>query len=655
MGAQAVRLSNVDIDNALKNKDFEVLFQPIFDLRTGALTRMETFVRWRHPNLGALPPGAFISFFESQGRMSELTRYVLAEALDAYEAWRGPYAPGFSINLALTDLTDEGFTPHFVKKLRDRNFPAELVTLECPMPPVDMPLDLASSSFAELRKTGARLAIEVRGRANELLKNIDPFPFDEIKTGGASILRFARTVRGPGMSAISDLLDIAARAESAIVAVGVEDQASLSALRGLGFTAAQGNHLATVGSIADFRLNRVNEVRELLDLEPFSQDELATAFRSTNAAVETPSGDKMLDVEVIEEPADKTGVDRKTAVSPKNKSSCDELDDIVDRLNKRVESHASESDAPSAQKQASDKKSLTARKRAKAAVLAKRAKLRKARKEAAIAQAKARAEAASPLLEPSKNNENKQTDSTARELQSRIEREYISDETEIDASGAQTPATDTPVETIVESTTAVAADGNAPVTTEKVENVISASEGAHDITPDPVRAPATSQSVPPPQSIEDRSQDPATPFIQDVEARFTPTYNVQAPPITSHAAPAPAAQPAVAAPKPKIDYHDPSLQTGSLFEALDESENPATLPDAVTADTPLDDDIPSMFRRGINETQPDDAHSEEPMEVTLPTPKPKNFLTRKYKVVPTHFWPKSWKRKFAKTRRQPAE
>ncbi|HBK90897.1 MAG TPA: hypothetical protein DDZ68_04410, partial [Parvularcula sp.] len=94
MVAQAVRLSNVDIDNALRNKDFEVLFQPIFDLGNGALARVETFIRWRHPTLGVLPPGAFISFFETQGRMSELTRYVLSEALTAYTSWRGPFAPG---------------------------------------------------------------------------------------------------------------------------------------------------------------------------------------------------------------------------------------------------------------------------------------------------------------------------------------------------------------------------------------------------------------------------------------------------------------------------------------------------------------------------------------------------------------------------------
>ncbi len=281
MGAQAVRLSNVDIDNALKNKDFEVLFQPIFDLGNGALARMEAFVRWRHSTLGMLPPGAFISFFESQGRMSELTRYVLGRALDRYISWRGPYSPGISINLALSDLSDEAFLTHMTVLLREHDFPADLITLECPMPPVHTPIEESAESFKRLASTGARLAIEVRGRANDLLRAIEPFPFDEIKTGGAAILRFARTVRGPGLSAISELLDIASQANAAITAVGVEDQASLAALRGLGFTAAQGNHLGKVGALSEFLPSRVNEVRELLALEPLSTDDLTALFRTS--------------------------------------------------------------------------------------------------------------------------------------------------------------------------------------------------------------------------------------------------------------------------------------------------------------------------------------------------------------------------------------
>ena len=240
----------------------------------------------------------------------------------------GPYAPGFSINLALSDLSDDAFATHFTKVLRDRDFSADLVTLECPMPPVDLDIEIAASYFARLADTGARLAIEVRGRANDLLRNIDPFPFDEIKTGGSAILRFARTVRGPGLSAIADLLDIANRSNAAITAVGVEDQASLSALRGLGFTAAQGNHLAKVGGLNEFRPGRVNEVRKLLDLEPLSSESLTALFR-TQAPAPTPADAAPVDTPA--EPGEDTGETR------------EENDrQLVDNLNKRV---AGEKDA----------------------------------------------------------------------------------------------------------------------------------------------------------------------------------------------------------------------------------------------------------------------------------------------------------------------
>ncbi|MBY0421333.1 MAG: EAL domain-containing protein, partial [Parvularculaceae bacterium] len=212
-----------------------------------------------------------------------LTRYVLDRALADYLAWRGPQGPGFSINLALSDLSDDAFAGHLSVALRDRGIQPDLITLECPMPPVTMAVEEAAAHFARLSETGVRLAIEVRGRANEFLKTVSPFPFDEIKTGGAAILRFARTVRGPGLSAISELLEIAKSARATIVAVGVEDQASLSALRSLGFSAAQGNHLAQVGRLADLPVEKINDVRQLLGLSPLSSAEISAIAKPAPA------------------------------------------------------------------------------------------------------------------------------------------------------------------------------------------------------------------------------------------------------------------------------------------------------------------------------------------------------------------------------------
>lgn len=483
MGAQAVRLSNGDIDNALKDKDFEVLFQPIFDLGNGALARVETFIRWRHASLGVLPPGAFISFFETQGRMSELTRYVLAEALSAYEAWRGAHAPGFSINLALSDLSDESFASHFTVLLRERGFPAELVTLECPMPPVDADIATIARQLQRLAGTGARLAIEVRGRANDFLKTIRPFPFAEIKTGGAAILRFARTVRGPGLSAISELLELAAEQNAAITAVGVEDQASLSALRGLGFAAAQGNHLAKVGSLGQFMPSHVNDVRRLLGLEPLSSDDLAALFRTGGPRL--AAAPEEVPPESETEPEDEALLDEvvEAAAAADDQSG----DDLVQRLAARIaRTEAKQAGAASEEERRAAAKSAAIARAKKKSQLRERLAARNALKE----KAEARAETPAP-----------------RDMQERLSREfgdYTGNAPEADEFEAAAPG-------------GTAAEAEPP---EPRAEIPPPEPGESDM--------AQEQDPDPPAPARPRSFD-ARIAVPGAKARFTPTIRVAGP------------------------------------------------------------------------------------------------------------------------------
>lgn len=642
MGAQAVRLSNVDIDNAIKNKDFEVLFQPIFDLGNGALARMETFVRWRHKTLGLLPPGAFISFFETQGRMSELTRYVLAAALDAYTGWRGAYAPGFSINLALSDLGDEAFAAHFQKLLRDHGFPADLVTLECPMPPVDMDADVAAAHFKTLSETGARLAIEVRGRANEFLRTVDPFPFDEIKTGGASILRFARTVRGPGLSAIADLLDIANRANAAITAVGVEDQTSLAALRGLGFTAAQGNHLAKVGELKEFKPSRVNDVRALLKLEPLDSDSLGALFRTA-----TPGAD----AGVLSDAA--TSSDAPTFKETEAESASEE-----------------------------EARKTRAREKARKLALAKRAKTREARKAAAIERVKSKTSSPQSSLpgldlteEALRSADDPFGPSVApRDLQKRIAEEFGHEDATaenkaapVTSEQAPQPPENAPPEAEKTETTrkepAVktkskeqpAAAKPAPKAKARIAKPDAAATKTAAPTPAETAKPAASllESLPDQGKTQglSASQKILSAFkmaIPQAGGKFLPVIKVAGPQLRSDALPALTEQPAQTLDAIGADIITNQPGVFSAEETIAPPPEEAPLVAEPARDLDVDDDVP------LGDLHRPEEEAPQPPQVAR-TVRRKNFLTRKYQIVPTHFWPRSWKRRFRAMKKSNAE
>ncbi len=290
MTATAFRLTNADIDHAFKNRHFGIIFQPVFRLKDARPLRLEAFARWRHPGLGELPPGAFVTFFEQQGRISELTRHLLNETLVAYEGWRAdaPSTIGAAFNLAAGDLVDDVFPEHLRTALADSGIDPGSITIDIPLAlPNREALAGAVRTAAALKELGVRVAAEARGRAVDTLQKFEPGTFDDVKTGGAAILRFAKTVRGPGLSKISELLDYAKEIGARPVAVGVEDGGALGALRDLGFYAAQGNFLARPGELEGFTLSSINAVREKLELNALNAEEMRALV--SDAPVEKPT------------------------------------------------------------------------------------------------------------------------------------------------------------------------------------------------------------------------------------------------------------------------------------------------------------------------------------------------------------------------------
>src|SRR5699024_3759265 len=84
---------------ALARDELSLAFQPIVDLRDGAVVGAEALVRWHNPVLGQVAPDEFIPIAEQTGQLDAIGRHVLERALEQAACWRVERDPGFWVSV----------------------------------------------------------------------------------------------------------------------------------------------------------------------------------------------------------------------------------------------------------------------------------------------------------------------------------------------------------------------------------------------------------------------------------------------------------------------------------------------------------------------------------------------------------------------------
>ncbi|MBX3447574.1 MAG: EAL domain-containing protein [Parvibaculaceae bacterium] len=252
MYSSSFRLTNRDIDLAFEAGHLFLVCQPKLCLATGEALGAEAYIRWEHPDYGLLPPGLFLSFFERRERSGDLTRFVARSAADAISSWQkvGQNWP-LSINLGAADLADMGLPGALDEIMGERSLDPALLTLEVPEGAFARHGETAQQTLAAFRRLGFRTALDGGGAVIVPDDLITLEHFDEVKIGGTAIIQFARRLKNTGLGFVGRRVALAASRGLGATAVGVEDETTLAALPGLGFTAAQGAHIARPASPAE--------------------------------------------------------------------------------------------------------------------------------------------------------------------------------------------------------------------------------------------------------------------------------------------------------------------------------------------------------------------------------------------------------------------
>jgi diguanylate cyclase (GGDEF)-like protein len=230
-----------ELREAVSNGDFVLHYQPQLHLRSGQILAVEALVRWPHPTLGLVPPLKFLPLAEEAGLMWPLTKWVLNEAFGQCAEWRNAQRYiAVSVNVATTDLLEEGFIDHIKSLLSRYDLPGNAIVIEITETTIITDFLRSQAVILELRDLGVVVSIDDFGAGFTSLAYLSSLAVGELKLDRAFITALNTEGNGREMELVRATINLGHDMGLRVVAEGIEDVETLDLLGDLGCDLAQG-------------------------------------------------------------------------------------------------------------------------------------------------------------------------------------------------------------------------------------------------------------------------------------------------------------------------------------------------------------------------------------------------------------------------------
>ena len=229
---------------AIERDEFEVFYQPIVDLQTGAIAGAEALLRWHGHSVGAISPGHFIPLAEESGAILSIGEWVLRNACRAAVTWLDRFWQ--PVRLAVNVSAQQFRTRHLQDSLLR-------VLSEMPLSPDQIELEISERNYLALMRThqgefealrdlGFRIVIDDFGSSYAPPSYLKQCPVDVLKIDRSFIAPLPGNANAAAL--VRGFIAMAKGLGLRVIGMGVETEAQLEFLRAAGCDEAQGFHLS---------------------------------------------------------------------------------------------------------------------------------------------------------------------------------------------------------------------------------------------------------------------------------------------------------------------------------------------------------------------------------------------------------------------------
>ncbi len=233
---QERRALEVGLRQAVANREFRLVYQPLFNLAEGRICCLEALLRWHRPERGIVPPSEFIPIAEDTGLIVTIGEWVLVEACRAAAAW--PQDVRVAVNLSTIQFRHRNLFNHIKTALAVSGLKPERLEIEVTESLLLADVESTITTLHQLRALGVRIAMDDFGTGYSSLSYLRSFPFDKIKIDQSFVKELS--AKEDSRAIVTAVIGLGRSLGMATTAEGVETEAQLELVRQQGCTEVQG-------------------------------------------------------------------------------------------------------------------------------------------------------------------------------------------------------------------------------------------------------------------------------------------------------------------------------------------------------------------------------------------------------------------------------